>query len=588
MVKVAASPILQMIRRAVEDPRVRKLPDHELLQRFHVQQDEAAFHALLRRHGAMVLDVCRAVLGNEADVEDAFQATFLVLARKAASVRKTASLGSWLHGVAHRTALKAWAQSVTRQKHEARAPIRQASEPDDLSWREVRRVLHEEVNKLSVRYQAPLVLCYLEGKTQGQAADELGLAKSTLRERVERGQNLLRVRLVRRGLGPAALLAATVWPGANASAGVPLSLVTSTLKAASLFAAVPAADAGAISATAATLAEGVLKTMFQTKLKVITVLLAGFGLFGGGVIALSDHGSADQRAALQHEDPTKPDANETAKKPALPPRPYLPTAKDATLVYRYAVNVNVADGPAGAGQGVHVLESEVTEVVTAVKQADAGTVVTLRREETGKGKTGTDTYLVSGHGLFTTGTSVVDPFKGSWTFDRPACLLKLPHENGNKWEYDCPAQPGGLVVVKATRTAHGPEEVVVPAGKFTAIRVEHKGTANGKVNAATFWYAPEVGLVKMVAEDVVQELKSFKWGNQVPEQPRGTAATPNGTNAATRRWPRDGKNERGRKRRDVGNPVETGLQPGPALPITTRFRQSSKIRQKLSFARFLS
>src|SRR5262249_9477272 len=161
------------------DRRVRELPDDQLLHRFHAQQDQVAFHALLRRHGPMVLDVCRAVLGTEADAEDAFQATFLVLTRKAGSVRKAASLGSWLHGVAYRTALKARAQSATRHKHEAHAPIRQASEPDNLSWRDVRRVLHEELNKLSERYRVPLVLCYLEGKTQEQAAAELGLAKST-------------------------------------------------------------------------------------------------------------------------------------------------------------------------------------------------------------------------------------------------------------------------------------------------------------------------------------------------------------------------------------------------------------------------
>jgi len=120
MVTAASSPILELIRRAVGDQPARELPDPELLQRFHAHHDQAAFHALLRRHGPMVLDVCRGVLGHEADAEDAFQATFLILARQAGSIRKGASLGSWLHGVASRTALKARAQSVARQAHEAR------------------------------------------------------------------------------------------------------------------------------------------------------------------------------------------------------------------------------------------------------------------------------------------------------------------------------------------------------------------------------------------------------------------------------------------------------------------------------------
>src|SRR5262245_48955027 len=118
MAKVATSPILQLIRRVVEDPQVRGLPDQELLQRFRSEHDEGAFHTLLRRHGAMVLDLCRSVLGDGADAEDAFQASFLVLAQKAGSIRKGGSLASWLHGVAYRTALKARAQSAVRHKHE--------------------------------------------------------------------------------------------------------------------------------------------------------------------------------------------------------------------------------------------------------------------------------------------------------------------------------------------------------------------------------------------------------------------------------------------------------------------------------------
>jgi RNA polymerase sigma factor (sigma-70 family) len=281
MANVVSSPILHLIRRVVEDPRVRQLSDRDLLRRFTDRRDEAAFHTLLRRHGPMVLDVCRGLLGNEADAEDVFQATFLILTRKAASIRNTASVGSWLYGVARRTALKTRAQSATRRRNEARAPARQSSEPDELTWREVRQVLHEELAALSERYRVPLVVCYLEGKTQDEAAAQLGLAKSTLKERLERGRSLLRARLVRRGLGPAAVLVATAWPSVTASACLPSTLVSSTIKAASLFAAGQTAAAGVISPKAAALTEGVLKTVLLTKLQTATAVLLVVAVLSG-------------------------------------------------------------------------------------------------------------------------------------------------------------------------------------------------------------------------------------------------------------------------------------------------------------------
>jgi RNA polymerase sigma factor (sigma-70 family) len=289
MAKAVPSPILQLIRRADEDPRVRELPDRELLARFAGRHDEAAFQALLGRHGPMVLDVCRGVLGDSADAENAFQATFLVLVRKTGSIRKTASLGSWLHGVAYRTALKAKARLAGRHRHEARVPARQASEPADPSWREVQQVLHEELSGLPERYRAPLVLCYLEGATQEAAAVRLNLAKSTLRVRLERGRALLRTRLVRRGLGPAAFLATAAWPTAEASAGVPASLAASTVRAAALIVAGDE-DASVVSARVADLAQEMGHTMTLANVKAAVVVAVVVGLLGAGSVALLHQG----------------------------------------------------------------------------------------------------------------------------------------------------------------------------------------------------------------------------------------------------------------------------------------------------------
>jgi cytochrome c peroxidase len=318
MAKAVSSPILQLIRRVVEDERVRQLSDQVLLERFSEHRDEAAFTTLLYRHGPMVLDVCRSVLRNEADAEDAFQATFLVLARRAGSIRKTASVGSWLHGVAHRTALKARAKSATREKNEARAPGPPASDADDLAWREVRQVLHEELTGLAGRYRDPLVVCYLEGKTQAEAAAQLGLAKSTLKERMERGRSLLRARLVRRGLGPAALLAAAAWPAAG-SASVRVPLAASTVGAATLFAGGQAAMT-VVSAKVAALTEGVLKTMLLTKLKLATVVLVGLALLAAGASLTRFPAQAGEPPTAEgaRPEPGKPSAARTLRLPDKP------------------------------------------------------------------------------------------------------------------------------------------------------------------------------------------------------------------------------------------------------------------------------
>src|SRR5215470_16413516 len=203
MATAKLSNFLRRLTRGMVAETLADQSDRELVERFLAGQDEAVFEAIVRRHGTMVYRVCWRVLQHAEDTEDSFQATFLVLAQKLRTVRKHASLASWLHGVAHRVALKAKAQAATRRRHEEQVAASQTMPPADVSWGEVRAVLDAELVRLPEKWRLPLVLCYLEGRTQDEAAAQLGWSPRTLRRRLEEGRTSLGRRLGRRGV---------VWP----------------------------------------------------------------------------------------------------------------------------------------------------------------------------------------------------------------------------------------------------------------------------------------------------------------------------------------------------------------------------------------
>src|SRR5262249_1330860 len=192
------------------------------------QRDEEAFAALVRRHGATVLGVCRRVLGHEQDAEDVFQAVFLVLSRKAGTLRRKEAVGPWLFGVAYRLALAARQEARERCEREGRVRARPGGDPlAELTVREAQAVLDEELSRLSERDRGPLVLCYLEGLTRDEAARRLGCPLGTLKSRLERGRAILEKRLARRGLGVAAGLP-TVALARDSASAMPPALAVAT------------------------------------------------------------------------------------------------------------------------------------------------------------------------------------------------------------------------------------------------------------------------------------------------------------------------------------------------------------------------
>ncbi len=285
------------LRQVLGAPMADDQTDGQLLERFLARHDEAAFAALVRRHGPLVLGLCRRLLGNAHDAEDAFQATFLVLIRKARTLDRRGSVAGWLYGVAYRVAVRARAQAGRRRSRERQAPpMRTTETAPDPAGPEPRQALDEELSRLPEKYRAPLVLCYLEGKTHREAAQLLGWPLGTVRGRVARARDLLRRRLTRRGLAlPAGMFAIVLAPAA-VSASVPAVLAGSTVQAALLLAAGKAA-AGAFSAKVAALGEGLLKELLVAKLKIVTAVLLAVTVAGTGVGVLAHQVGGAARVA---------------------------------------------------------------------------------------------------------------------------------------------------------------------------------------------------------------------------------------------------------------------------------------------------
>ena len=294
--------------------------DGPLLERFHRRGDEAAFAALLRRHGPMVLGVCRRLLRDGHDAEDAFQATFLLLVRRAGSLRQPERLGPWLYGVAYRTALRARARAARRRGRERPVEDLPApAAPDDLLWRDLRPVLDDAIALLPAKYRAPFVLCYLEGLTNAQAARQLGCPPGTVATRLARARQRLRARLAPKGLAVGAALAATAL-APRAAPAVPPALAAGTARAAAALAAGPGAAAGVIPAPVTALMEGVGKAMLMDRVRIVLVALAALTAAGAGVGVLTYRALAGEPAVRRDEGPPVP--------PAPPAEPTgLPTVR---------------------------------------------------------------------------------------------------------------------------------------------------------------------------------------------------------------------------------------------------------------------
>ena len=260
-------------------------PDRELVERY-LSHEEAAFSLLMQRHGPMILGICRRLAADPHAAEDGFQATFMVLIRQAASIRKKESLAPWLHGVARRLVLKARAKAAANRRREERTlPMTSPDPVQELTIRELRSCLDEEISQLPVKYQTPILLSYFEGKSYSQAAQEIGCPKSTFTNRLNRGLERLRRQLSRRGITLAGAALASALTEAAAAPPLPAILAVNTMKAAALLGGSKAVACGCLTATALALAEEALTGMLVVKVKIVMLAMTLALALGGGGLA---------------------------------------------------------------------------------------------------------------------------------------------------------------------------------------------------------------------------------------------------------------------------------------------------------------
>lgn len=287
--------VLRQVRRLVALEDSREFVDRELLRRFVDRRDEMAFAALVDRHGPLVLSACKRQLQNEQDAEDVLQATFLVFVRKAHSIRRSDSVGSWLFGVAYRLARKVRVQMARQRADEIPAMAMERAPVADLAGvEEMQLALDEELERLPQKYRAPILLCCLEGKSRDEAARQLGWAEGAVKIRLERGRELLRNRLARRGFVFSMVLFSTL-PSKSAMAALPARLAAGTIDA-GMKSAIGASQ-GAFSASVVSLADSAIRTLALAKAKTLAGVLLLTGAIGLGVSAWIDASLAREQYA---------------------------------------------------------------------------------------------------------------------------------------------------------------------------------------------------------------------------------------------------------------------------------------------------
>jgi RNA polymerase sigma factor (sigma-70 family) len=350
--------VLRHIHRLAAAENYKDLTDGQLLDCFVSQRDEAAFAVLVRRHGPLVWRVCRRVLRHEQDSEDAFQATFFVLARKAGSIRKREALVSWLHGVAYRMAMSAKREAARRREREETAQALSENRlGQELAWRELLAVLEEEIQRLPEQYRAPFLLCCVEERSRAEVAHQLGLKEGTVWSRLSRARKLLQHQLAARGVELSAVLGAAAVAEQPGRAAVPVLLIKSTIKAALQYAAGGSAAAGIASAKVAVLAEGVMQTMFTSKLKItIALLFAAATVTGTGV--------ATYEAARAQQAPAAQPAAQPSRSRAVPVQEQ--ESANQLVVSGRVVN---ADGEPVQGAKLYVWTSTVKEPAARTERA---------------------------------------------------------------------------------------------------------------------------------------------------------------------------------------------------------------------------
>jgi RNA polymerase sigma factor (sigma-70 family) len=314
MTHAQLGPVVRHLRHLAGTPGHHDLSDTQLLQCFAARHEEAAFAALVERHGRLVLNVCRRVLGHEQDAEDAFQATFLLLARNAASIHTTEAVGGWLYRVAHRVATRAGVGLARRRAREREAGARRPREaPSDAAWRELQEVLQEELARLPEKYREPFVLCCLEGKSGAEAAALLGWKPGTVTGRLTKARRLLQQRLARRGVVLSAVLTAAALSTRGTAAAVPAALVRQTVRAVLL------PPTGAVPAPVAALVGGTAPALSATRARLAVALVLAVSLAAGAGVLTRPAAPPAASAAVPAREIAAPADRE--RSPAAAPNP---------------------------------------------------------------------------------------------------------------------------------------------------------------------------------------------------------------------------------------------------------------------------